>query len=153
MKKADDFWAFSKAGRDLAALHLNYETVEKYPVTLVTRKDKLDDKDYHVEKMKYGRNGKDKDLSTIIYNDRITIKDIPPEAYDYIVNGKAAIDWVVERQGVRVDKDSGIINDANDWAIETMQNPAYPLELVQRIITVSLETMKIVHNLPKLDIC
>lgn len=152
VKKLDDFKAFSKAGRALAKLHLNYETVEKYPANIITKNKNLEDGDYYVEKMKYGRNGKDKDQTTIIYNDKITITDIPLEAYEYIVNGKSAIDWVVERQGVRTDKASGIVNDANDWAIETMHNPAYPLELLLRVITVSLETMKIVHNLPKLDI-
>jgi hypothetical protein len=58
----------------------------------------------------------------------------------------------VERQSVKTDKDSGIVNDANDWAIETMNNPRYPLELFQRVVTVSLETMKIVKSLPRLDI-
>ena len=72
--------------------------------------------------------------------------------YEYIVGGKSAVDWVVERQCVKTDKDSGIVNDANDWANETMENPRYPLELLQRVITVSLETMKIVRSLPKLDI-
>ena len=152
VKKFDDFKAFSQAGRALANLHLNYETVAKYPANIITKNKNLQDSDYYVQKMKYGRNGKDKDLSTIIYNDKITIKDIPLEAYDYIVNGKSAIDWVVERQGVKTDKASGIVNDANDWAIETMHNPAYPLELLLRVITVSLETMKIIRNLPKLDI-
>ena len=152
VKKFDDFKAFSQAGRALANLHLNYETVAKYPANIITKNKNLQDSDYYVQKMKYGRNGKEKDLSTIIYNDKITIKDIPLEAYDYIVNGKSAIDWVVERQGVKTDKASGIVNDANDWAIETMHNPAYPLELLLRVITVSLETMKIVRNLPKLDI-
>ena len=73
-------------------------------------------------------------------------------AYDYVVNGKPALDWVVERQCVTTDKDSGIVNDANDCAIETMHNPRYPLELFLRVITVSLETMKIVRALPPLDI-
>ena len=73
-------------------------------------------------------------------------------AYDYIVNGKPALDWVVERQCVKTDKDSGIVNDANDWAVETMNNPRYPLELFMRVITVSMETMKIVRSLPKLNI-
>ena len=152
VKKLDDFKAFSQAGRALANLHLNYETVTKFPANIITKNKNLQDSDYYVQKMKYGRNGKEKDLSTIIYNDKITIKDIPLEAYDYIVNGKSAIDWVVERQGVKTDKASGIVNDANDWAIETMHNPAFPLELLLRVITVSLETMKIVRNLPKLDI-
>jgi predicted helicase len=102
--------------------------------------------------MKYGKKGKDKDLSTLIYNDKITVTGIPLEAYEYVVNGKPALDWVVERQCVSTHKDSGIVNDANDWAIETMQNPKYPLELFLRVVTVSLETMKIVNALPKLNI-
>lgn len=83
---------------------------------------------------------------------RASASGIPPEAYDYVVNGKPALDWVIERQCVKTDKDSGIVNDANDWAIETMHNPRYPLELFLRVITVSLETMKIVRGLPRLDI-
>ncbi|MCP3725410.1 DEAD/DEAH box helicase family protein [Paraburkholderia sp. CNPSo 3272] len=152
VKTAADFWAFSKAGRKLADLHVNYETVEKYPLQIEGGGLLLTDADYRVEKMKYGKNGKDKDLTTLIYNDKITAKGIPLEAYDYVVNGKPALDWVVERQGVKSDKDSGIVNDANDYAIETMNNPRYPLELFQRVVTVSLETMKIVKSLPRLDI-
>ena len=80
------------------------------------------------------------------------MRDIPEAAYDYVVNGKAAIEWVIDRQTVTTDKNSGIVNDANDWAIDTMKNAKYPLELLQRVITVSLETMKIVNALPVLDI-
>ena len=149
---AADFWAFSKAGRELADLHLNYETVEKYQLQMQGGGLLLTDADYRVEKMRYGKKGKDKDLTTLIYNDKITLTGIPLEAYDYVVNGKPALDWVVERQCVKPDKDSGIVNDANDWAIETMNNPRYPLELFQRVVTVSLETMKIVRSLPRLDI-
>lgn len=151
VKTAADFWAFSKAGRKLAELHLNYETVEPYPLKIESS-GKLTDADYRVEKMKYGKKGKDKDLTTLHYNDKITLTGIPLEAYDYIVNGKPALDWVVERQCVKTDKDSGIVNDANDWAVETMGNPRYPLELFMRVVKVSLETMKIVRGLPKLDI-
>ncbi|CAJ9589725.1 helicase domain-containing protein [Burkholderia pseudomallei] len=152
VKTAADFWAFSKAGRKLADLHINYETVEMYPLQIEGGGLLLTDADYRVEKMRYGKNGKDKDLSTLIYNDKITVKGIPPEAYEYVVNGKPALDWVVERQCVKVDKDSGIVNDANDYAVETMNNPRYPLELFQRVVTVSLETMKIVKSLPRLDV-
>lgn len=148
VKKAADFWAFSKAGRALADLHLNYETVEPYPLT-IEAKGTLTDADYRVEKMKFAKKG---DKSTVIYNHRITLKGIPEAAWDYVVNGKAALDWVMERQAVRTDKASGIVNDANDWAIETMGNPKYPLELFQRVVTVSLETQKIVCGLPALDI-
>jgi len=148
VKTAADFWAFSKAGRNLAHWHLNYETVEPYPLT-IDAKGALTDADYRVEKMKFAKKG---DKSTVIYNGKITVKNIPAEAWDYVVNGKAALDWVMERQRVKTDKDSGIVNDANDWAIETMHNPKYPLELFQRVVTVSLETQKIVAQLPKLDI-
>ncbi|WP_104513248.1 DEAD/DEAH box helicase [Acinetobacter indicus] len=152
VKKTEDFWAFSKAGRALAHWHLNYETVEPYKATLDTGStpySQLTAEDFYVEKMKFAKKG---EKGTVVYNKRITIKDIPVEAYDYVVNGKPALEWVMERQGVSTHKDSGIVNDANDWAIETMNNPAYPLELFLRVITVSLETMKIVKALPKLDI-
>ena len=112
----------------------------------------FDNEDYYVTQMKYVKNGKEKDLTSVIYNNQITIKKIPVEAYEYVVNGKPALDWVIERQSVSTHKASQIINDANDWAIETMGNAKYPLELFQRVITVSLETMKIVKSLPKLDI-
>ncbi len=151
VKMASNFWAFSLAGRKLAQLHLNYEKVTPYPLKIESA-HKLTDADYRVEKMKYGKKAKDKDLTTLHYNDKITLTGIPLEAYDYVVNGKPALDWVVERQCVKTDKDSGIVNDANDWAIETMNNPRYPLELFMRVVTVSLETMKIVRALPKLDI-
>lgn len=157
VRTAADFRHFSKAGRDLAALHLNYETVDKHPLTIDTQ-GKLTDADYRVEKMKFAKKkdpdtGKSvNDRSTVIYNAKITMRDIPEAAWGYVVNGKAALDWVMERQAVRVDKDSGIVNDANDWAIETMGNPKYPLELFQRVVTVSLQTQAIVAALPPLDI-
>ncbi len=97
--------------------------------------------------------GKNKnDLSTIIFNNRITIENIPADAYRYVINGKSAIAWVMERQCAETDKKSGIESDANRWATETMNNPKYPLELLLRVITVSLETMKIVDALPALDL-
>lgn len=148
VKTAADFWAFSQAGRALADLHLNYETVQPYPLT-IDAKGPLTDADYRVEKMKFAKKG---DKTTVIYNGKITLRNIPEAAWDYVVNGKAALDWVMERQCVKTDKASGIVNDANDWAVETMGNPKYPLELFQRVVTVSLETQKIVAGLPKLDI-
>ena len=127
-----------------------------YPVKIdFSRGDRpvaLTDADYRVEKMTYGKSGEEKDLTTLHYNGKITLTGIPLAAYDYIVNGKPALDWVVERQCVKTDKESGIVNDANDWATETMGNPRYPLELFQRVITVSLETMKIVGSLPGLEL-
>ena len=135
---------------------MNYETVDPYPVVIAEGDLRLATIDnaqafYRVEKMKYGGKGKVKDKS-VHYNPHITMTGIPLEAYDYVVNGKPALDWVMERQCVKTDKASGITNDANRYANETVGNPAYPLELFQRVITVSLETMKIVNGLPKLEI-
>ena len=100
--------------------------------------------------MRHSRKGDDKDLSTVIYKGRIAVTGIPLEAYEYVINGKSAIDWVIERQCVKTDKDSGIVSDANDWATETLHNPRYPLELLRRVVMVSLETTKIVNALPQL---
>jgi predicted helicase len=155
VKKASDFWAFSQAGRKLAGLHVDYETVDPYPVSYkegALFMGQLKPADYRVEKMKFGKRGKDADKTTIIYNNKITMTGIPLEAYDYVVNGKPALEWVMERQCVKTDPASGIVNDANLYATETVGDPAYPLKLFQRVITVSLETMKIVNALPKLDI-
>lgn len=162
VKSFGDFRAFSQAGHDLTHRHLKYETVALHPgATLDTGKTplrQLTDADFRVTKMKIAKTkdpvtGKSvNDKTTLIWNERITICDIPLAAYDTIVNGKPALEWVMERQAVTTDKDSGIVNDANLWATETMGNARYPLELFQRVITVSLETMKIVNRLPKLEI-
>ncbi len=87
------------------------------------------------------------DKSKIIYNSKITIENIPLEAYDYVVNGRGAIEWIMERYQVKTDKDSGIKNDPNDWADE-VGNPRYILDLVLSIIRVSTETMEVVRGLP-----
>ncbi len=157
VKTADDFWKFVTAGHKLGHLHVNYETVEPYPVTFKKGNPKQTEiynpeKFYYVTEMKFAKAGKEKDKTTVIYNSNIIMTDIPLEAYKYIVNGKPALEWVMGRQCVKTDKKSGIVNDANRYAVETVGNPSYPLELFQRVITVSLETMKIVKNLPKLEI-
>ena len=152
-----DFHAFQAAGRTLGELHLGYESIDPWPVTINDGKwlpkGMAPERLYRVEKMKYGGgHGANKDRSTVIYNSHITITEIPLEAYDYIVNGKPAIQWVMERQGIITDKASRLVNDANRYAIETMGNPAYPLELLQRVIRVSMETLKIVKDLPLLQV-
>ncbi len=157
VKKALDFWAFVEAGRKLGDLHCDFDSAEPFPVTIAQgdlRLAHIPDpvKFYRVEKMKFGGKRPTQDKSTVIYNPHITITGIPLEAYDYVVNGKPALEWVMERQCVKTDKASGIVNDANRYATETVGDPAYPLLLFQRVITVSLETMKIVRGLPKLEI-
>ena len=157
-RERKDFWHFCQAGRDLAYWHLNYETVEPWPVQEFTSELFTDPaKDFLVQKMIFGRATAEQkarsekvDKTTIHYNARITLSGIPLEAYDYVVNGKAAIEWIMERYQMTVDKDSGIRNDPNDWAREHNQ-PRYILDLLKRVIAVSLETTKIVQSLPALN--
>jgi len=143
VENALDFKAFSEAGRRLADLHLNYEKRPKPEQVIVERKAD----DYIVEKMKFKSK---QDKSVIIYNNHITIKNIPLEAYDYVVNGRSAIEWIMERYQVKIDKASQIKNDPNHWAKEH-NDPTYILDLLLSVITVSLETMKIVKGLPKVE--
>lgn len=156
VESPDDFWAFSRAGRSLAELHLGYEHVEPYAgcrtiySPLTNRGDEIS---YLIDdKMRFGKfDSKTSDKRVIHYNAGITIENIPLEAYDYIVNGKSAIEWVMERYAVKTDPASQIENNPNDWCREH-DDPKYIYNLLLRIITVSLETMKIVRSLPKLKL-
>ena len=89
------------------------------------------------------------DKSKIIYNSQITIENIPSTAYEYVVNGKSAIEWIMERYAITTHKDSGITNNPNDWATEH-NNPHYILDLLLSVISLSMETVEIVNGLPKL---
>ena len=149
-----DFKAFVKAGRELADLHLNYET-QPEPDNVAVSGEDLAANDYTVNKMIFGKRkdpatGKmEEDRSTIIYNGRISVVNIPEVAYDYIVNGKSAIGWIMERYQVKTDKDTGIVNDPNAWAREH-ENPRYILTLLLSVINVSIKTQGIVSKLPAL---
>jgi predicted helicase len=96
------------------------------------------------------KKGTEPDKGTILYNASITISDIPEKAYRYIVNGKSAIEWIMERYAVTTHKKSGIKNDPNDWAAEH-GNPRYILDLLLSVITVSMKTVEIVEGLPKVE--
>lgn len=154
VKSADDFWTFSRAGREFAALHLNYETIEPYRGCTVTDgayANRGDAVNYRVEKMRFGKiDSKTADKSIIHYNDGITISDVPTETYEYVINGKSAIEWIMERYAVTTDKKSGITNDPNDWAREH-GDEKYIFNLLLRIITLSLKTTAIVKSLPTLN--
>ena len=142
----DEFFAFSEAGRRLSSLHLGYESVPTYE-KLTIRSDVpmdvllSDSRFLQVTKMKLIP-----DERKLIYNQHVTIEDIPADAFRYIVNGRSALGWIVDQYQVSVDKESGIENDPNEYA-----GPRYIFDLVRSIITVSVETMKIVDNLPHLS--
>ncbi len=138
-----DFWDFSKAGRKLADVHLNYESVPPFEGVKVAGEDS---QNFHVTKMSFPKKGQ---KDTIIFNPRITIENIPIEAYDYVVNGKSAIEWIMERYQITIHKESQITNNPNDWC-EEVGNPRYILDLLLSIINVSMQTREIVQNLPKM---
>ena len=144
---AADFHPFSTAGRNLAQWHLNYENIEPYPLEEFKSELYLEAKDYRVERMKFPNRNKAVDKTTIIYNSKITLSGIPLEAYEYIVNGKPALEWIMERYQLTRDKDSGITNNPNDWS----DDPRYIIDLVKRIVRVSVESVKIVNSLPPLQ--
>ena len=146
-----DFAGFSEAGRQLTAMHLNYETIKPYEVDEVFTGSGPEEDFYRVQKMAFGKAGKDKDRSQIVYNSRITVAGIPEEAYRYMLGSRSAVEWIIDRYQIKADKPSGIVNDPNDWSKEHGQ-PRYILDLLKRIVTVSVETMRIVDSLPPLDI-
>ncbi|NVZ11550.1 DEAD/DEAH box helicase [Allochromatium humboldtianum] len=144
---AGDFWVFSRAGRELGTWHLEYETVKPYPLTEEKKAmDITPETFYRVTKMAFGKKNGKPDKSVIVYNANLILRDIPLEAYDYVVNGKSAIEWIMERYAVTVDKASGIKNNPNDWSEE----PRYIVDLIKRIVRVSLESVWIVEKLPEL---
>ena len=151
--KIEDFMAFYKAGKQLADLHLNYESVPASPdvVVHITSAQRAGQDDYSYFRVEPKMKFKSKeDKSVIIYNGNIRLENIPKKAYDYVVNGKSAIEWIVERYCVSTDKKSLIKNDANDWGREHGK-PRYILDLLLSVINVSVQTVDIVNSLPKLN--
>ena len=147
---AKDFRAFCDAGRKLGEWHLNYETAEPFPLTEESKRLVMEDGDYRTVKMSFGKKDGKPDKTVIAYNEHLALRDIPLEAYEYVVNGKPAIEWIMERYQVTVDKASGIKNDPNDWCTEH-SNPRYIVDLVKRIVRVSVESARIVKKLPPLN--
>ncbi len=155
VNSVEDYRVFRDAGKRLGELHVDYESVQPWDGCQVeiAEADILPPETlYRAEKMRHPGTGKNKDRSTVIYNPHVTIREIPEEAWDYVVNGKPALSWVMERQVVKTDKASGIVSDANRYAVETIGDPRYPLDLFLRVITVSRETVTIVRDLPTLDL-
>ena len=132
----EQFLAFVSAGEKLADLHVNYESQPEYPLEKIENDDKQ--LNLRVEKMKLT-----KDKTSIVYNDFLTLAGIPPEVFEYKLGNRSALEWIIDRYQVQRDKRSGIVNDPN-----RQDDPQYIVKLIGRVITVSLETMKIVKVLP-----
>ncbi|MBQ7706014.1 MAG: DEAD/DEAH box helicase [Selenomonadaceae bacterium] len=134
------FWQLAKAGRELAEIHLNYERQPAANVEVIQTGE-----NYRVEKLRLS-----KDKTALIYNEFITIKNIPARAFEYVVNGRSPLEWIIDRYQIKTDKASGITNNPNDWCDEH-NKPRYILDLILSCITVSLKTLDIVENLPSVD--
>jgi predicted helicase len=149
---AGTFDAFADVGRELINLHLSYETAEHFALTETWQGAQPDVAALRVEKMRYGRLAdKSVDKTVIVYNSYLTLSGIPQRAQKYVINGRSALDWVVERYRHSVDKASGIVNDANDWGKEH-DKPTYIVDLIKSVVTVSLRTLDLVGSLPGLGL-
>ena len=133
---------YVEVGKALMDLHLNYEEVPVYDGVDVSLSD---NPSYKVTKMKFIK--KD-DRSTIIYNNDITIRNIPEKAYQYMVNGRSAIEWIMDQYQVKTDRKSGITDDPNDYS----NDEKYIFNLLLRIINVSMQTVDLINSLPKFEV-
>ena len=136
---AEDFWGFAEAGAQLADLHVNYESVPKYDGLKRIETPGMT-VDWYVEKMRLS-----KDKTQLKYNDFLTLDGIPAEVYDYRLGNRSALEWVVDQYRVKVDRRSGIVNDPN-----RAEEPRYIVDLIGRVIAVSLRTVEVVKGLPPL---
>ena len=148
-----DFRAFAKAGRELADLHVNYESVDPYPLDEIHADgwNANSENAYRVEKMRYAGNARNPDRTRILYNAGVTLAGIPDKAQEYRLGSRSALDWLIDRYRVTTHKASGITNDPNDWCAE-VGDPRYILDLIKRVTTVSVRTVDIMNGLPELPI-
>lgn len=145
-KTLEEFEQFNIAGRQLMILHADYEFATPYPLDVQLKKsaDPQDRETWRIQKMKWKSKT---DHSTIIYSPQVTISGIPEDAERYMLGSKSALGWIIDRYQVKTDKDSGIVNDPNDWCDEH-DDPTYIVDLIKKVTTVAVETMKIVDSLP-----
>lgn len=156
----NDFHGYARAGKTLADLHLGYESVDPYPLAGRDIEPVGDPYAFFAvsKKMSFGKaragqkaTGERYDRSVINYNDRITLRGVPDDAYLYMLGSRSAIEWILDRYYVKTEKASGIVNDPNDWSRE-VGDPRYILDLLARVVTVSVETNSVVDALPPLDV-
>lgn len=147
-----EFDKFVVEGKELMDLHVNYESVEPWPLDIQVKGDESDRETWRVQKMKWAKRkdpetGKNvNDVTKLIYNKQVTISGIPAEADEYMLGSRSAVAWLIDRYQVKKDKASGIVNDPNDWADE-VGNPRYIVDLIGKVTRVAMETVRIVDGL------
>ncbi|SLM95676.1 putative helicase [Brachybacterium faecium] len=151
---ASSFTAFTSAGRELFALHADYEDAELYPLTVKGGEQPPiggEEQYYRVEKIRFLSGKKAADAPDgLILNPNLTVTGIPEEAYRYQLGSRSTIEWIIRQYQVTKDKASGIVNNPNQWGLER-GNPRYILDLLQKVITVSVRTVEITEALPALS--
>ncbi|MDK8613958.1 DEAD/DEAH box helicase [Corynebacterium pseudodiphtheriticum] len=147
-----EFDKFAVAGKELMALHVDYESVEPWPLDIQVKGDESNRETWRVQKMKWAKRkdpetGKNvNDVTKLIYNKQVTISGIPAEADEYMLGSRSALAWLIDRYQVKKDKTSGIVNDPNDWA-DDVGNPRYIVDLIGKVTRVAMETVRIVDGL------
>jgi len=142
----ENFEVYSKYGRVLSEIHLNYEKITNDFVKVEFSQKISDEKKlYRVEKMRFGKAG---DKSTIQFNQFINISEIPEDIYSYLINGKTPTEWVMDRYMVKEDADSGNLNDPNDFS----ENPKYVFNLLLSVMAMTKKILDLQKTLPKLVI-
>ena len=155
--RAAGFHTYASVGRELADLHVNYERVEPYPsvqeeASLHAPADPWERYRIGERKMRFPKLGRrDKDFTRLEYNDYVTLTDIPAEAQGYSISGRSPLEWIIDRYHVKTDKASGIVNDPNDFLRE-QGRPDAVVDLIKRLVTVSMRTQELLETLPKLEI-
>ena len=148
---ASAFRGFAEAGQRLLGLHIGYEEAAPWALREEWAAGApAGDARWRVEKMRWAGTRAAPDRSAIAVSEWLTLSGIPDEAHEYVVGPRSALEWLIDRYRVRVDKPSGIVNDPNDWGLERGE-PSYIADLVKRIVTVSVETVRVVRALPPLD--
>ena len=137
---APNFRAFAEAGARLADIHVRYEEQQEYRLGQIETPDLP--LDWSVEKMQLS-----KDKTQLRYNDFLTLDGIPVEAFNYRLGNRSALEWIIDQYRVKTHKRSGIVNDPN-----RTDDPQYIVRLIGKVISVSLETVKIVKALPDLEV-
>ena len=155
--RAAGFHTYASVGRELADLHVNYERVEPYQsvqeeASLHAPTDPWERYRIGERKMRFPKLGRrDKDFTRLEYNEYVTLTGIPAEAQGYSISGRSPLEWIIDRYHVKTDKASGIVNDPNDFLRE-QGRPDAVVDLIKRLVTVSMRTQELLETLPKLEI-
>jgi predicted helicase len=129
------FWHMVATGKALMQSHLNYEQAEPYPLTRVWTPGK--EQSFHVQRMKLNS-----DKTSLVVNETLTLTGIQPECFEYRLGNRSALEWIIDQYQVTEDLRTDRVSDPNK-----KDDPEYIVRLVCQIVTVSMETVRMVNDL------